>query len=79
MGMVNVDHLSRMVENRPCQVLQPWLPQLLLLLLLLKFCCCCWMEPPMLAEIRFLLGKSSAAILVQSERQPGHGNSGTQL
>lgn len=78
MGMILSleDHLSRMVENRPCQVLQPWLPQLLLLL---KFCCC-WMDPLLLAEnaeMRFLLGKSSAAILVQSERKPGHGKSGT--
>lgn len=36
------------------------------------------MEPLLLAEIRFLLGKGSAAILIQSERKPGHGNSGTQ-
>lgn len=63
---------SRMVGKRPCQ-------ERLLLLLLARFCCWYrWMDALLDEdELRIVVGKSSAAILVQSESQPGHGRSGT--
>lgn len=64
---------SRMVGKRPCQ------ERPLLLLLLARFCCWYrWMDALLDEdELRAVVGKSSAAILVQSQSQPGHGRSGT--
>lgn len=72
--------LSRMVGNRPCQLLPPLLAALTWLLLLTAALCCwsCWMEE--LEELLlllewegsgFLVGKSSAAILFLSGPQVG--------
>lgn len=65
---------SRMVGKRPCQERPPPL-----LLLLARFCCWYrWMDALLDEdELRVVVGKSFAAILVQSESQPGHGRSGT--
>lgn len=72
--------LSRMVGYRPCQLQQPCA---LVVLLLVRFCCWyCWMEVVLLAEAEetsFLVGKSSAAIIFQSDCRPGHGRSGAGL
>lgn len=73
-------HLSRMVGYSPCQLQQPWVA---VVLLLATFCCWyCWMEDVLLlAEAdgtSFLVGNSSAAILLQSDRRPGHGSSGAR-
>lgn len=66
-----------MVGNRPCQLQQPCA---VLVLLLVRFCCWyCWMDVLLLAEAdgtSFLVGNSSAAIIVSSDSRPGHGRTG---
>lgn len=60
-----------MVGYRPCQ-----LQLVMLVLLLVRFCC--WYCCTEAAGTSFLVGNSSAAIVLQSDREPAHGSPGSR-